>query len=248
MTRVSVVCVAVVSVLLAMGSGRAFTGGDPPNGKATMAQAASSAKADYAMPGDLKPRQVWVTSVPIGLKVYYGASWKEMELKGKTPITIDRQAGADNVFVYSDVYPESALSKTYGPRGEQQVTLKNQPHTGVDTMMENLYTAGGEQETRLYIRYQLDAKDDRPKTIVALFQPSEKTLAELVAIYPKGNNFAFDDAEAGKVLAAKEVPDKDTPVILSLLHRGGRIAIKRIGKPVLYLEIGANGAFIVTEP
>jgi hypothetical protein len=181
--------------------------------------ASASAAADkrtekprYGIPA-LRPGELWVSSVPTGLDVYL-AGKPEGKPVGRTPILLDAKSLGPEVTVKLLKSSEPDL----GPSEDlvdftSQVTheLWHEDHDGVKTRLSVALT------------YRVDPH--RKQTLIALFQPKSSTLSDWARRYAPGNNFSFRADKVRKDLASRGVPDAFLDLGISLLRRGGKVAL-----------------------
>lgn len=96
-------------------------------------------------------------------------------------------------------------------------------------------------------KWYLIEKKDYPGILLALFQPKNASLDDISSLYPPGNNFIFEDAALSKSLAEKGVAINEIKKALELLHRGGMIALKGKAGTVIVQITGDNHWKLIEE-
>ena len=83
----------------------------------------------------------------------------------------------------------------------------------------------------------------RRKTLVALFQTRGADVERVAALYPPGDNFRFDDSQLRVVLNEKPYSGFTPAQVdraISLLRRGGKVALESGANVVIVEILGAN--------
>ena len=193
-----------------------------------------------AAPGRLKtpmPRAsenvLWVSSVPLGADVYLkrtsrgGRGIREYQKLGTTPLSIPIQPGDYMVRVSvpgnlaAKLKPSPKLDENANPfehDGWSEVGFRADQH-----VVES-------------VSYEVRKSDGRAATLISLFQQKGLKLPDVVAAFPAGHNFHFDDKRVEDAIVAKGVPKTDASLVLDALHRGGKI-IWQDDKQSLIIEL-----------
>jgi len=203
--RIGAVTRARASAMAAMLPVLLFGVGMAPTSVTTVRKGSRPA---YGIP-TLKPGQLWVSSVPVGLEVYVG-DHPEGKPVGRTPVVLDVGSVGSHVTV-------SVQKSEYGGQLPSQRDL-------IDFSAERSHslTIRNEDVSRA-LTYKVDSQ--KKQTVIALFQPRSVSLSDMSRFYPQGSNFRFRESLVRRELAAKGVPPEYVRRGIRLLHRGGKIAL-----------------------
>ncbi|HEV8611016.1 MAG TPA: hypothetical protein VGS98_13250 [Thermoanaerobaculia bacterium] len=170
-----------------------------------------SSPVRYGFP-KLRPGQLWISSVPVGLEVYLGPKVDGKPI-GRTPLLLDARTAGAPVTV-------DMPKKGYGAKLPDQLDL-------VDFTAETTHSIvhkDGEVVTDLSRALTYRSPLHKP-TLIALFQPRSAELSEWARRYPPGRNFSFREERVRKDLAGRGVPSVQVDLGIELLHRGGKVAL-----------------------
>jgi len=70
---------------------------------------------------------------------------------------------------------------------------------------------------------KVNRQPGKQSSIILLWQPRNQPLSALISRLPEGANFPFRDAEMSAALAQQGVDRKAMPMLLTILHRGGKV-------------------------
>jgi hypothetical protein len=191
--------------------------------------ARKSAPGRYAMP-PLPPGKFWITSVPVGLDVYF-AEKPEGKPVGRTPILVDATSVGSAVTVKLSKAVEPNL-----PPQEEFVEVTSQSTHGEFHEDER---TGVRSPVSVALTYRVDPS--RKRTLIALFQPRSATLSDWARRYPAGRNFVFSEENVRKNLLTRGVPPSLFDLAIDLLHRGGKVGLPAKNGWVVF-EVLSSGA------
>jgi hypothetical protein len=192
----------------------------------------------YGIPEDLKPSQLWVSSVPVGLDVEIYKGSKEIFLKGQTPITVELEPGRYVIEVIGN-RARGTFERSFGIISDRP---KDRPNGDVIAREKK----EGGLEIFLGLPFEVEKVADKPMTLIVLFQPRVKSLDELDSLFPESDNFVFDEVAIKKILSEKGVLEQDIPKALSLLRRGGKLFLEGKGYTFI-IEITASNNWKIIE-
>jgi len=181
---------------------------------ASAAAAKRTEKPRYGIPA-LRPGELWVSSVPIGLEVYV-AGKPQGKPVGRTPIVLDAKSLGPEVTVRLPKASEHDV-----PPQEDLADFTSQVTHG-ELVVDDHDLSGVRERLSVALTYKVDPR--RKQTLIALFQPKSATLSDWARRYPPGNNFSFRADKVRKDLATAGVPDVFLDLGISLLRRGGKVA------------------------
>jgi len=200
------------------------------------------------MPDNLRPNQIWVSSVPVGLN-FSVISGSRTIRKGRTPLMIELDPGLYTIRVEGNRISLKDKHSTLSPSGEEKKKMINEILCITDTNkweVRDVFSTSGDDRV-LYLEYRVKKEGDKPLSLIALCQPTDKKIEALDSFFPKGNNFNFEEVALTKNLVEKGISETDIEKILSLLRRGGKIALRnKMGNP-LYIEIRYKNDWKIEE-
>lgn len=164
------------------------------------------------------------------------ASTSEENFKGTTPLTFELSPGLHNIII--EIENDSI----------KEITSDENPYIleGPAFGFHETYKDGHLERSFFFKEYILEKSGNKPSTLIALFQPRDKSFEELNSIFPKGNNFNFDDSSMEKLLTEKEVPKSYIKQFIELLRRGGKVGIE-IEKRTIIIEMIGKNSWILKE-
>jgi hypothetical protein len=196
--------------------------------------AQKSSRPKYGMP-KLKPGQLWISSVPVGLEVYIGKS-QVGKPAGRTPLLLPSAREVTDVTV--------VLPKTKDEELPNQFDFAD--HSAATTTAETHVEGGVKVDVSRALTYPVDA--GRKPTLIALFQPKSASLSDWARRYPSGSNFRFAVDRARRDLVAREVPPEFVDLGIQLLRKGGKVSLPT-AKGWIVAEVTASGEVsISTRP
>lgn len=204
-------------------------------------------KKYYRIP-ELKPDEVWISSLPIGLDVgkfrvsesdlrRFGlqvlpfnpvAAVAPVNHIGTTPLTISLEPGR---YFISIAIPDSLVSVLF----DSSSNLILDKQLGISEFSTPTFTikpySEDVQTGRYAIVYGIVKEHEQSAIILSLFQPFDVPLQDLYNYYPSGNNFAFSDnslkAALEKAIDQEQLDKIEIEKVLELLHRGGKIFLSK---------------------
>ncbi|MEI8083831.1 MAG: hypothetical protein WCI74_18485 [Actinomycetes bacterium] len=181
-----------------------------------------------------------VISVPTGLKVYLVPDNEattdkkeddsvplvekhsiidERNFKGVTPLALRLAAGKYLVAIA----PVTLLDEHY-QTGQIDPGLRPRVMVSFENPGDPQSFQGGLTGA---VVYQAEKLSGLSQKLFLLALPRDATLDVLESSYPAERNFSFDESVVSQKLIEAKVPDGDLPRVLSLLHRGGKLALVR---------------------
>ncbi|HKQ79938.1 MAG TPA: hypothetical protein VJ810_39965 [Blastocatellia bacterium] len=157
----------------------------------------------------LESGEVWISSIPVGLKLYVA--------NHAIPKTPDESN-------YKGITPQKF--KLDGGKYKFAIVVKKDSRAAFDPTLSQIKMtplAGGE----LSIEYSFEKKTDDPLTMIVLATPKDISLDSLNKYYPQGNNFDFRDEEVRSIFRTIGVSDVDANKAIPLLHRNGKVIIAK---------------------
>jgi hypothetical protein len=241
------------------------------NMKGTQQKTITKQLSKYGIP-KLEPGELWISSVPTGLKVYLlpaegsvvlDSLCSNKNLKGITPVSIKVEPGYYMIGI-ERLYP---FIKSYNPIGgdtwETLLGLKKGEYPwypdkndikkeGISIqikMMSGIMFDQGRLVGCTLVKYFTIQKktDVSSSKLIALHFLKNTPLDSLNQIYPKGNNFSFSDGPLIEILSSKGITQQEVNIILQLLHRGGKIALTGKDKNTIVIEIIGENKWDVYE-
>jgi len=245
------IAAVIIIVLVALlcdgedGERRGFVPPVPDEGSPTPTPTPTPTPAPTVTPPDGgtgptgNPGTLWVSSIPLGGKVYVAPQGSleagypgppipdESYFIGTTPLEIEMAPGEYDVAVKI----ETAEDREFAADGAA-VTLT------VRDGAENIIERG-----RIY---EIVKEPDEQETVIALFQVADEPYSALLDTMPAGEwLFDFKDEVLTRELTKQGVPEAEIPTVLEILHRGGKIVLEDTGLTVV-IEMMAEG-FSVSE-
>jgi hypothetical protein len=196
--------------------------------------AQKSSRPKYGIP-KLKPGQLWISSVPVGLEVYLGAR-AAGKPAGRTPLLLPSARDVSKVTV--------VLPKTK-PDEELPNQFDFADHTTLTTTTETHVEGTVKVDVSRALTYPVDA-GSKP-TLIALFQPKSAPLSDWARRYPPGSNFRFPEDRARRDLAARGVPPEFVDLGIQLLRKGGKVSLPT-AKGWIVAEVTASGEVSISTP
>lgn len=182
----------------------------------------------YGVP-KLRPGELWVSSIPVGLEVRVGEFPKGKAI-GRTPLVLK----ASDVGQYVTV----TLSKAEaGGNLPDQMKLADFTYARTHTNGWKEEHTGRIVELDRAITYKV--RLPMKQTVIALFQAKDVPIRDLARLYPPGLNFRFSDEIVRKSLEQRGVSREIIRTGMPLLHRGGKIAVPS-KEGWLVVEAGAS--------
>ena len=186
----------------------------PAKARPTPARPAGAGPVRYGIP-PLKPGELWVTSVPVGLEVRLGDDPRVAPV-GRTPLVVDaRKAGK---------YVTVTLKKSEaGGQFPIQTDLADFTYAKSGSAGTQDEATGKITYADLSLTYRTRVPDKQ--TVIALFQARRASAADLDRLYPPGSNFRFPDEIVRASLSDRGVSADVVRSAISRLRRGGKIAV-----------------------
>lgn len=223
------------------------------------------AESRYRMPS-VGPNDMWISSIPPGMKVYVAPEAEEAEaeqssaeegwtpllaehyvisdknLKGTTPIRL-RNVNPGNYLVA--IAPIAILDRELNSTGTADPTMTIKALVRFFPLaspqdMEAIRSGRVNPEGAFV--YSIRKEPDESKPVIILAIPDESSAEVLDSLYPKGQNFEFDNEALKEDLRQRHVSESDIPSCLELLHRGGKVRVKR-GDLRWIVEITGNNTW-----
>jgi hypothetical protein len=183
----------------------------------------------------LAPGQLWVSSVPVGLEVRLGDD-PRVKAVGRTPLVLKSSDATRYVTV-------TIQKSEAGGKVPAQIDL-------ADFTAAKNFSAGTRDEATGKVEYAdcslaYRTRPDNP-AVIALFQTKHQAIPELERLYPPGSNFRFSDDVTRKSLVGRGVSAEFVRAAISLLHRGGKVAVPS-KEGWLVLEVTPSGMVEVID-
>jgi len=196
--------------------------------------AQKSSRSRYGIP-KLKPGQLWISSVPVGLEVYLGKR-QAGKPAGRTPLLLPSARGVSDVTV---VLPKAK------PDEELPSQFDFADHTASTTTSKTHVEGEVKVDVSRALTYPVDA-GSKP-TLIALFQPKSAPLSDWARRYPPGSNFRFPVDRARRDLVALGVPSEFVTLGIQLLRKGGKVSLPS-AKGWIVAEVTASGEVSISNP
>jgi hypothetical protein len=178
----------------------------------------------YGIP-NLKPNEVWVSSIPLNLKVYVAEQEanivSDKYFVGRTPLVINLKTSRCFVACVAEDIADSFAELERGYIFSVQKLMDVTAKSAIGKMFVD---ATGKGKFEAILIYEIDYS--KAQTLIALFQPRGISFDKLVSLYPAGNNFSFDEATLRQTIAQYNISQSEVDEAIKLLHRGGKIAIE----------------------
>lgn len=219
----------------------------------------------------LKPNEIWISSIPTGLKAYMVAAEGYVEFdslctqknfKGITPFSI-KVAPGHYLIAVERLYP---FIKSYSPFGddtwETLIGLKQEGEypwfldkndikkeglsVPIKIMSGIMFDKGKLVGCNLVKLFTMKKEMNLPAKLIALHFLKNTPINNLLNIYPEGQNFTFNEKELRDTLLTK-VDEQKIEIILRLLHCGGKIAFYDKKENTIVIEILGNNKWELYE-
>jgi hypothetical protein len=194
---------------------------------------AKSSGPKYGIP-KLKPGQLWVSSVPVGLEVYIGKR-QVGKPAGRTPLLLPSARKVSDVTV---VLPKPKDGELPGQFDFADYTAAT---TTAKTHVEGQVTV----DVSRALTYAVDA--GKKPTLIALFQSKSASLSDWARRYPPGSNFRFPEDRTRRDLVARGVPPDFVDLGIQLLQKGGKVSLPT-GKGWIVAEVTVSGEVSISNP
>lgn len=197
---------------------------------------------------EMNPDQMWLSSVPLGLKVYLApvavdGSFAQMQKRsmGNGWISTERSHPAVDKAYYRGETP--VLLERVPPGHYLLAVVQKQSPATLDPTLKTIvlvssdlssdwgkkFRAGDLEEPNPVI-YLVKKEPDHPSSIVVSAVDLDQSIVELRALYPDGQNFVFDEdrlrAELNAHPLLKGIDPKQLDLGVDLLRRGGKATIR----------------------
>jgi hypothetical protein len=193
-----------------------------------------SAAPRYGVP-KLRPGQLWISSVPIGLEVYPGAK-TEGKPVGRTPLILDAKSVGPQVTVVLRKEKDGAALP------DQTDFIDFTSETNHSMWIRD---AGVDTDVGRGLTYRVDPQR---QTLIALFQSRSGNLTDWARQYPPGRNFSFGEKAARNDLAKRGVPALYVDLAIDLLHRGGKVALPARDGWIVAQVMPSGSVTVATPP
>jgi len=188
----------------------------------------------YSVP-ELKENQIWITSIPVGLKVYISNNEEDIysnedKLKGRTPYIMD--LNPDNIYLAICLDDADKLSgDIYSISAEKVVN--------------QIVVKDGKGKFLSYKIYNL--KDYKDKILISLFHFKQLSLNQMSFLYPQGKYFEFDKEFARKeILENSKLSSEEIDLVIDLLSRGGKVFLN-CQSGLCSIEIHPDGKIVINQ-
>ncbi len=167
---------------------------------------------------ELSAGQVWISSIPLGLRAYVTVGSEAEKFVGTTPVVASVKEGPFKVMVE---IPVEQLPVTLPSPLTPDFFLDE----SADTVGDSYKQMEGEIRRTLELQYRLEYPKD--KTVIALFHPRNMGLADFERFYPDGTNFALEEFEQllSDRLGAEDITENNKDIALDRLRRGGIVTL-----------------------